>query len=918
MSKLALLRGSVLGLAFAMSIPWIALADDYTVDNSDALSGNQNSGSLTTGPGATVTVTETARLVIEYQGNDHLIPGSAIGFSYSPSQSTLPNATVSNPSGFVPADWGTTTVFTLTATVSATFTASASGGSTDYTVKWDDTTKSCPLVPNTNPKKADEPPAQTNCLRGAAAFVFNVTVDATPPSLTVPSDISVPATSAAGATVTYAASATDDRGTPQLSCVPASGSTFPAGRTTLVTCTATDAVGNTTVKSFNVVVGPWDTTPPVITPTISPAANANGWHNGDATVSWTVTDAESAFTTTGCATTVLTGSGSLTCSATSDGGTSSATVSVQIDALAPTIIAAATTSPNEAGWYKSDVTIAFTCADTGGSGLDGSCPTAQTLSASGSNTQQTISDLAGNSATSNIVAVKVDQAAPAVTAGIAPAPNANGWNNTDVTVTFTCTDALSGCTSESESFPLSSEGTTALTSSEFGDFAGNGGATGTATVKIDKTAPTIDVSASAGSAAYGGGWTNQDVVVSFTCSDDRSGVAGDCPSAQTLTGSSSSAAQTIQDNAGNSATSLTIAAQIDKIAPTISAAATTGAGLYTSDTWTNQDVTVAFTCDDQGGSGLAGVCPGSEPFTASGSSSTPTVSDNAGNTSAPSNGFIVKIDKAAPSITGSASGANAAGWASGPVSVAFDCADTGGSGLASCGPNAIVSTEGANQSVTGTASDNAGNQSATTVAGINIDLTAPALSVTGQGPFGLGSRPTAQCTDALSGMAGAPTWTTTGGDVNGFGLITATVTCADKAGNVATTTFTYNVTLADSITCFISPIKTDQTYTAKAGSTIPMKCLLTAALVAPEQVQLTVVVMKPDGQVLTTVIDSGKSNGNGTTMRYTASMPGYIFNWQTTDSQTRTAKPLALGLYKFTVTAGGIVQPFEAKITLTK
>lgn len=810
MSKLALLRGSVIGLALALSIPWIALADSPETDADMTVAAVQSSAEQVASP------------------------GGAFAFLI----------------GVSVAQGGKATTFPVALTI-------ARAG-------------------------------------GAAGWVTTVT----------PSFASVPAY---GVFVPVVIAGTVPVGT-------------TAGTYTVnVTPSNPDQknLSNGNPAHLRIVI--LDTTPPIISGSVAPPANASGWHNGPATVSWTITDAESALiSTTGCATSVLTESGPVTCSATSGGGTSSATLSVQIDALAPTISAAATTSPNEAGWYKSDVTIAFTCADSGGSGLDGSCPSAQTLSASGSNTAQTISDRAGNSATSNTVAVKVDKDVPTVAAAIVPAPNANGWNNTDVAVTFTCADALSGCTSESESFAVADEGTTTLTSSEFSDVAGNGGATATATVKIDKTAPTIGVSASAGNAAYGGGWTNQDVVVSFTCADSGSGVAGSCPSAQTLTETGSSTAQTIQDIAGNSATSGTIAAQIDRVVPTISATASAGATAYTTDTWTNQDVSVTFACDDQGGSGLSGACPAPESFTASGSSSTPTVSDNAGNTSAPSNGFIVKIDKIAPSITGSASGANAEGWANAPVSVAFACGDTGGSGLASCGPNAIVSTEGTNQSVTGTATDNAGNQSATTVAGINIDLTGPALSVTGQGPFGLGSRPTVQCTDALSGLAGAPTWTTSGGDVNGFGLITATVTCADKAGNVGTTTFTYNVTLANSITCFISPIKTDQTYTAKAGSTIPMKCLLTAALVAPEQVQLTVVVTKPDGQVLTTVIDSGKSNGNGTTMRYTASLPGYIFNWQTTDSQTRTAKPLALGQYKFTVTAGGIAQPFEAKVSLTK
>lgn len=80
-------------------------------------------------------------------------------------------------------------------------------------------------------------------------------IDKTPPSLTVPGNLSVPATSADGAVVTYTVTATDalDR-SPTVTCSPASGSTFAPG-TTAVSCTATDAAGNTSAaKTFEVAV----------------------------------------------------------------------------------------------------------------------------------------------------------------------------------------------------------------------------------------------------------------------------------------------------------------------------------------------------------------------------------------------------------------------------------------------------------------------------------------------------------------------------------------------------------------------------------------------------------------------------------------------------------------------------------------
>jgi HYR domain-containing protein len=57
-----------------------------------------------------------------------------------------------------------------------------------------------------------------------------------------------------GAVVQFATpSATDNSGEVTVACVPASGSTFPVGTTT-VTCTASDPSGNTASTSFTVPV----------------------------------------------------------------------------------------------------------------------------------------------------------------------------------------------------------------------------------------------------------------------------------------------------------------------------------------------------------------------------------------------------------------------------------------------------------------------------------------------------------------------------------------------------------------------------------------------------------------------------------------------------------------------------------------
>ena len=78
--------------------------------------------------------------------------------------------------------------------------------------------------------------------------------DEAPPVITVPSGVVANATSPAGASVSYAASAVDDvDGAVAVDCSPPSGSTFAIG-TTQVTCTASDAAGNDASASFDVHV----------------------------------------------------------------------------------------------------------------------------------------------------------------------------------------------------------------------------------------------------------------------------------------------------------------------------------------------------------------------------------------------------------------------------------------------------------------------------------------------------------------------------------------------------------------------------------------------------------------------------------------------------------------------------------------
>jgi len=83
-------------------------------------------------------------------------------------------------------------------------------------------------------------------------------LDVDPPTITVPADMKVDATSPGGAYVSYTASWSDNVGVTSGSCAPLSGAMFPIGPTP-VKCSASDAAGNMGFGTFTVtVLGPAD------------------------------------------------------------------------------------------------------------------------------------------------------------------------------------------------------------------------------------------------------------------------------------------------------------------------------------------------------------------------------------------------------------------------------------------------------------------------------------------------------------------------------------------------------------------------------------------------------------------------------------------------------------------------------------
>ena len=264
---------------------------------------------------------------------------------------------------------------------------------------------------------------------------FNViVVDSTSPVIDAHTDITTEATSASGAEVTYTSPATTDAvdGAGVATCTPLSGTTFAIG-TTIVTCTATDAHGNTGATTFDVIVE--DTTDPVIT-VPADITGIESTSSAGAVVTYTpptatdIVDGSIAVTCSmNSGDTFPIGTALITCSATDTAGnTGNANFNVTVvDTTAHTTVS----SGIDSDWHNTDVVVTLTCSDTAGSGCDttyyttnGTTPTTTsavysapfTLSATGEHPIMYFSvDNAGNQeAVQDGSIVKVDKVLPSV------------------------------------------------------------------------------------------------------------------------------------------------------------------------------------------------------------------------------------------------------------------------------------------------------------------------------------------------------------------------------------------------------------------------------------------------------------------------------------------------------------------------
>jgi hypothetical protein len=720
---------------------------------------------------------------------------------------------------------------------------------------------------------------------------FNVNVvDTTPPALTLPADFAVEATSGAGATATFTASALDVVDGPvSATCTPASGSTFPLG-TTAVNCSATDAHGNTATGTFDVTVV--DTTPPTLTLPADQQLEATGPNGAAATFAASALDTVDGALPVTCSAnfgdTFPLGITTVNCSVSDAAGNeaSGSFVIIVEDTTAPIITFDSRTAANGNGWNNGDVTVNWSCSDVVGVV---SASVSQTVSTEGTNQSATgtCEDTSGNTASDTQTGINIDKTKPSASASRTPAANSFGWNNSDVTVSFSGTDGLSGIDSCSAD-QVFGEGADQSASGTCADKAGNVSDAATVdNINVDKTAPTI--SGAPDRAANGNGWYNADVTVSFTCADALSGVDA-CTAPVTLgEGAEQSVPGSVTDKAGNSANTTVGGINIDKTAPSISTALDKSPDVSG---WFNASTgapTVNFTCSDTL-SGLDGACPASHLFgNGENQAYSQTIYDLAGN-SASAGVSDVDVDTVAPSISVALDRAPDGSWfneETGAPIAQFTCSDAT-SGLAGTCPADYTFPEGQDLSHEGTVYDNAGNSKSASIGSVYVDITAPTIDPAWVGDFTnngsyyfgfLPAWPPNPCiaTDNLSGMASCavPSGATT------VGLHSLTATAYDIAGNSKVESLTYTVA-AWTLKGFYQPVDMNGVLNVvKGGSTVPLKFEVFAG---STELTDTAIVSTPTKQVTCTapgedtieVLATG-----GTSLRYDTVAGQFIFNWQT-------------------------------------
>jgi len=478
-----------------------------------------------------------------------------------------------------------------------------------------------------------------------------------------------------------------------------------------------------------------DSTPPVITPNVNGPVGANGWYVGDVTVSFSVSDPESAITSQqGCGSTTLTQDTTgitITCSATSTGGASTGSVTIARDASPPVLeFGSATPAANANGWNGSDVSIDFTTSDatSGVASTSVPRPLAFTNEGAGMTKSVTVTDNAGNSATFTSPAIQIDKTPPLVLPSVSGPAGNNGWYVGDVQVDWSINEVPASIESSTGCAITSVTQDTASSTFTCSVTSAGGVTTRSTTVKKDSTPPTLAFGAFSPN-PNPAGWYNADVSIAFSADDATSGVAAAShPSPLSISneGVGLSRSVTVTDLAGNSATFQSPPINVDKTGPIVAPVVT---GTLGGDGWYRSDVHVEWSINElpESITFINGCESGDVTSDTEGVMFGCVVNSQGGGIGMPQ---WIKRDTAAPAVQwGTFSPlANANGWNKTNITVPYTVSDVLSGVAGTSSGSVVISAEGAGVTGKVTVTDKAGNVATVDSPPRNIDKTPPVVT----------------------------------------------------------------------------------------------------------------------------------------------------------------------------------------------
>jgi hypothetical protein len=559
-----------------------------------------------------------------------------------------------------------------------------------------------------------------------------------------------------------------------------------------ISCTAMDDTISSAPATYTISI---DTTPPTVTLTPAGTLGTNGWYISNVTIttsgidiSTPVTcDADQTVSTDTDSTTI---NGSCTNAA---GLAGSGSLAIKRDTVGPVgVSVAADRGPDAGGYYNQPFTATWSATSDVTSGI-ASC-TGRGYNGpdtTGSSFNGNCTDNAGNASAPVAFNFSYDSTAPTIAYVDRTASNTYGWNNTNVTVNWSCNDAISGVTPNTVSQTITTDGKDQAAIGTCTDAAGNSSTDTQAGINIDRSAPLT--TGAPDRPADSNGWYNQLVNIVFTGVDALSEVAS-CSASIPYNGPDGTSilagSGTCTDKAGN--TSGIVQANpfnYDGTGPSFTIVPARSADHIS---WYNKPLSFDITnfADNLSGTDTCASIPNYSGPDGAAVSINGSCTDRAGNTT--TNSININYDATAPiNVVGNPARvpADKNGWYNYPVNIVFT-GDGGPSGIAAdgCTKTLFAGPDNETASVKGFCTDQAGNVSALVDSSIfKYDTTRPTVvpikPPSSSGWYNTDVTITFTGTDSLSGIdtctPASYTFTNEGKGQTTSGF------CQDLAGNVS-------------------------------------------------------------------------------------------------------------------------------------